>query len=622
MEDNKIQQVEHFKFEPIKGYPMLHWKGKRPFESTFYYPAQLKEVHGKPDETGWMNKIFWGDNLQVMSHLLKEFRGRINLIYIDPPFDSKADYKKKIELRGKEVSSDHTLFEEKQYTDIWTNDEYLQFMYERLILMRELLSESGLLFLHCDHRKVFHLKCILDEIFGESNFRNMISWRRQIPRGRKAEAKYLPFSADYILMYSKGNNPKWNLVKKEVFISLEEAEKKYQKDEKGYFRTSDPGSYTNESLVKLFKEGRIYVSNRGEAFIDKNGILKTTKGKIGIKYYREQVGDKVREEKIIDNIWEDIAGMGVVSSEYVNYPTQKPEALLERIIEFSTDQGDLVFDCFMGSGTTQKVAMKMNRRFIGADINKGAIDTTTKRLLDVINESNNRYVGFEVYNVNNYEFFRNPVQAKELLMEALEIQPLPGNSLYDGELDGRMVKIMPINRIATKADLGELIQNFDYKLFEKRRGERPNQPVEKLLLVCMGHEPDLKSFLQKQVPYKLDVEIVDILRDRQDLQFKREAEADIVIENGKLIIKSFYPMNLLQKLSLMQESVEDWRELVDSIMIDWNYDGSVLEPSVIDVPDKNELVKGIYDVPENARTIKVKITDLLSESLEVEIENV
>ena len=130
----------------------------------------------------------------------------------------------------------------------------------------------------------------------------------------------------------------------------------------------------------MFKEGRIYVSNRGEAFIDKNGILKTTKGKIGIKYYREQVGDKVREEKIIDNIWEDIAGMGVVSSEYVNYPTQKPEALLERIIEFSTDQGDLVFDCFMGSGTTQKVAMKMNRRFIGADINKGAIDTTTNFL--------------------------------------------------------------------------------------------------------------------------------------------------------------------------------------------------------------------------------------------------
>jgi hypothetical protein len=274
----------------------------------------------------------------------------------------------------------------------------------------------------------------------------------------------------------------------------------------------------------------------------------------------------------------------------------------------------------MGSGTTQAVALKLGRRFIGSDINLGAIQTATKRLVSII--KNNKYLpGFEVYNVNNYEFFRNPVQAKDLLIEALEIQPLRNNSIFDGELDGRMVKIMPINRIATKSDLGELIQNFDYNLFEKRREERPNQPVEKLLLVCMGHEPDLKSFLQKQVPYKLDIKIVDILRDRQDLQFKREAEADIVIENGKLVIKSFYPMNLLQKLSLPQEYVEDWRELVDSIIIDWNYDGAVLEPSVVDVPDKNELVKGVYDIPESAGTIKVKITDLLSESLEVEIDN-
>lgn len=119
--------VEDYKFEPIKGYPMLRWAGKRPFRSTQYFPAQLKENHGEP-VNDWMNKIFWGDNLQVMSHLLKEYRGKVQLIYIDPPFDSKADYKKKITLKGKAVSNDHTSFEEKQYTDIWTNDEYLQFM--------------------------------------------------------------------------------------------------------------------------------------------------------------------------------------------------------------------------------------------------------------------------------------------------------------------------------------------------------------------------------------------------------------------------------------------------------------------------------------------------------------
>lgn len=121
-----------FEFEQrktIKGYPELHWTGKRPYTSTQYYPAQLKESFGKTKD-GWMNKIFWGDNLQVMSHMLREYRGKIDLIYIDPPFDSKADYKKTISVKGKKVKNDSSSFEEKQYSDIWTNDEYLQFMFE------------------------------------------------------------------------------------------------------------------------------------------------------------------------------------------------------------------------------------------------------------------------------------------------------------------------------------------------------------------------------------------------------------------------------------------------------------------------------------------------------------
>lgn len=144
--DGGTTNVEKYEFEPIKGYPMLNWRGKRPFSSTQYYPAQLKEVHGE-EVDGWRNKIFWGDNLQVMGHLLKEFRGKVDLIYIDPPFDSKADYKKQISLKGKSASNDRTSFEEKQYTDIWANDDYLQFMYERIVIARELLSETGTLYL-------------------------------------------------------------------------------------------------------------------------------------------------------------------------------------------------------------------------------------------------------------------------------------------------------------------------------------------------------------------------------------------------------------------------------------------------------------------------------------------
>ena len=293
----------------------------------------------------------------------------------------------------------------------------------------------------------------------------------------------------------------------------------------------------------------------------------------------------------------------------------------------------------MGSGTTQAVAMKLGRRFIGADINLGAVEITSKRLLSLAAEiqkgtnqpeissqeegsadSQTCYTGFEVYNVNDYDVFRNPVEAKALLIEALEIQPIPTGSIYDGEKDGRMVKIMPVNRIATRADLKELITGFDYQAFQRRQEEHPTHPVEKLLLVCMGHEPDLAAALQNEVAFALDIEVIDILRDRTQLEFRRESEAKIVCSNGQLIIERFYPMNLLQKLSLMKENVEDWRKLVESVKIDFNYDGAVMNPSVVDLSDGDTFVEGTYPIPTDAGTIRVKITDLLSESLEMTVE--
>lgn len=621
------ESVENYEFEPIQGYPMLKWQGRRDFKSTQYYPAQLKEVYGE-EVDGWINKIYWGDNLQVMSHLLKTYRRKINLIYIDPPFDSKADYKKLIELKGKEVENDRTAFEEKQYTDIWTNDEYLQFMYERLILMKELLADNGSIYVHCDWRMSAYIRLVLDEVFGKSNFLNLVTWRRQIVRGMKTHAQFMPFSSDYIYLYANNkNNAIWNKIEKVNTISLEEAEQKYQKDDKGFFRTSDRGSYSDESIIKLYHEGRIYISQGGRLLIN-DGKVSVTTGKISIKYYRETVGDKVLEKTVADNIWDDIPGLGITPQQYLGYPTQKPEALLERIIKASSNPGDLVLDCFMGSGTTQAIAMKLGRRFIGADINLGAVETTTKRLLNVVPEELDRdrekpktiYTGFEVYNVNNYDIFRNPVEAKDLLIEALEIQPWHSVSIYDGEKDGYMVKIMPINRIATRADLDELIMGFDYQAFERSQEEHPTLPVEKIMLVCMGHEPDLRAALQSEVNYKLDIEVVDILRDKSQLEFKREAEAKIIRNNEQLIIEQFYPMNLLQKLSLMQENVMEWRELVESVKIDFNYDGGVMTPSVVDLSEEDKPVKGSYPIPEDAGTIRVKITDLLSESLEQTVE--
>lgn len=230
--------------------------------------------------------------------------------------------------------------------------------------------------------------------------------------------------------------------------------------------------------------------------------------------------------------------------------------------------------------------------------------------------------GFALYNVNHYDVFRNPIQAKDLLVEALEVQKLEFITVFDGEKDGRMVKIMPVNRISTRADLNELITGFDYKTWERRQNENPNRPVEKISLICMGHEPDLAARLVLAVkPFKIDVEVVDILRHKADLEFKRDSEAKVAIKNGALVVEKFYPMNLLQKLSLQKESVEDWRELTESVLIDWNYDGAVLQPTVVDIPGKNDLVKGTYKVPNDAGTIRVKITDLLSESWEGSLSN-
>ena len=473
------------------------------------------------------------------------------------------------------TESDSTSFEEKQYGDIWTNDEYLQFMYERLILMRELLSDTGSIYIHCDWHKSAHLRLIMDEVFGQDNFRNEIIW--WYLWGGRGKTQWNS-KHDNLLFYSKSG--KWTF---------------------NYMDVLDDHT--------LMTEGS---KNR----LNYAGAMVTTKSE----------SSEIPSDKVLPSDTWYIATINAMAKEKENYPTQKPEKLLEKIIMASSNPGDIVFDCFMGSGTTQSVAMKLGRRFLGADINLGAIQTTTKRLLSVANDlkrldnTEEKYTGFEVYNVNNYDFFRNPVEARDLLIEALEIQPFPKSDVWDGELDGRMVKIMPVNRIATKADLKEFLANLPYKTYEKRKEENSKLPVERITVVCMGHEPDLKAALEHELSdYKVDIQIVDILRDKADLQLKRDSEAEIVREGSKLVIRSFYPMNLMQKLSLQKEYVEDWRQLVDSIMIDWNYDGVVMQPAVTDVPEKNNMVKGVYDIPERSGTIKVKITDVLSESLEVEV---
>lgn len=571
------QKEFEFNYEPIRGYPELRWTGKRPFTGTPYYPAQLKESYGD-DIDGWRNKIYWGDNLQVMSHLLKDYRGKVNLIYIDPPFDSKAEYKKKIELRGKTTEiKNYTNFEEKQYGDIWTNDEYLQFMYERLILCRELLADDGSIYLHCDWHKSHYLRLIIDELFGYSNFINEIAWCYTGPTNQK---RNFPRKHDTILAVGKSNNH---------FFNPDAIRIDFKKSNKSGGKTSLAGRKSDEEMEALDALG-----------------------------------------KIPEDWWVDIADLGKVHSQDLGYPTQKPEALLERIIKASSNPGDLVFDCFMGSGTTQAVAMKLGRRFIGADINLGAIQTTTKRLLKVAKDLNGQlptenqfYTGFEVYNVNDYEFFRNELEAKRLICEAMGMEQLTDSNVYDALYEGRKVSILGINRIATASEFAKLLSNVNISEWQERQKENPTKPVEQITFVCMGHDPNLRAQFEDEVSkmgFKVDVEIIDLLRDKKDLRFKRDSDAKVVIKGGKLIIENFYPMNLLQKLSIEKTDVSDWKELAESVFIDWNYDGVTFSPETADIPEKNELVKGEYEIPKSAGKIHIKITDLISESWEGNVE--
>lgn len=626
------QNVEQMTFdlpqpEPIKGFPELRWTGKRPFTSTHYYPTQLKERYGDP-VNGWMNRIYWGDNLQVMSHLLKEFRGKVDLVYIDPPFDSKADYKKTITLKSQRAESSQSTFEEKQYADIWTNDTYLQFLYERIIIIMELLSEKGCLYVHCDWHRSHLIRSLLDEIFGANNFVNELIWKRSNPHGN--QSKRFGSIHDTIFLYSKNNkyiwNPQFDAHDKEYI------EQFYRFTEEGTGRKYRLGPLNNFAGVdrpnltydwKGFYRTWRYTKEKMEQLEADNRLVYSTSGLAQQKLYLDEMQGIPPQDLLLN----------YVPGGDAEYPTQKPEKLLERLILSSSNPGSIVLDCFMGSGTTQAVAMKLGRRFIGADINLGAIQTTTKRLngiiaekkqasLSLLENGDKPYLNFEVYNVNHYDVFRNPVQARELLLQALEVEPLESTDVFDGVKDDYKVKIMPVNRIATRADLNPILSGINYREMDERMEASPGSPAEHIMLVCMGHEPDLAASLKMDIgdQYRVDVKVVDILRDRKDLAFKYDSEADIAVENGELVIRQFYPRNLLQKLSMLEENVEDWRQLVETVAIDWNYNGDVLQPAVYDNPGKNALVQGRYAVPDDHGLIRVKITDLLSESLETTLE--
>ena len=579
MSTNKLQSIEQ-----AKGRAMLQWAGKKPLESIEYYPAQEKEIYGDKQSPDF-NKLFWGDNLQVLAHLLKEYRGKIDLIYIDPPFDSKADYIRKIQFKGEKIEGEnHSLLEEKQYGDIWEKDEYLQFMYERLLILKELLSDKGAIYLHCDWHKNSHLRLTMDEVFGEDNFVNEIVWSYR--SGGASRKESLPKKHDTILFYRKNNN----------FEVRTQTERQYL--EKSFM-----GSLVDE-------QGRFYVDT----------ILRDV--------FEGLITSVDKDGKIITYNTRPVLNL---SSERTDYPTQKPEGLLELLINIASDKNDLVLDCFCGSGTTMAVAQKLGRRWIGCDINLGAIQTSTKRLNQILEEQDVKS-GFKILNVNDYTAFKNELEAKEIVMEMYGVEPIK-RSYFDGVLDTSYVKVMPMNRVLNKLDIKTLLKNVNDKIadFTVKKKSKSGEPVydEGVLVICSGMELDVADYLKKENKTGVKIDVRDITTDKKNLVFKKPPEAHIEVKNKEkklsIVIKEFYSPILMRKLEIenskavkkeYQAKVEDFRQIIDSVAIDVDYSGDLFNAEIMDLPTKRELIKADYSWEYSKKgkyTVAIKVVDVLGE---------
>ncbi|MFX0025780.1 MAG: DNA methyltransferase [Candidatus Hermodarchaeota archaeon] len=323
---------------------MVHiiWKHKSNFtenleglqlklKGRFTRVNSLCNINKKVEGT-WLNKLFWGDNKEVLLYLLNNFEEKIDLIYVDPPFFSGTNYK--IEVEGLDE-----LYYDTAYLDHWEKDldSYLQMLYERIILFQKLLSDKGLLFIHLDWHASHYIRLILDEVFGQNRFVNNIIWYYY--NKYSAGKKNLPRAHDDIIVYSKTENYTFN----ELRIPRKTPRKQLKRE-----------------MV--------------------NGILKNVKDDNGHVVYR------IVTDKKLDDVWK-IPCMQPASKEWTGYPTQKHHDLLERIIRLGSNEGDLVADFFCGSGTTLLAAEKLNRKWIGCDLSEYSIYLTLKRIKEISSQS-------------------------------------------------------------------------------------------------------------------------------------------------------------------------------------------------------------------------------------------
>lgn len=483
----------------------LVWNGKTrdvcttvlPFQSLEHVdePRQEKPELGTLDMfdtrgrqlKGWTNKLIWGDNKLILSSLKAgalraqiEEAGGLKLIYIDPPFDVGADFSMDIEIGGETFHKEPNLLEQIAYRDTWGRgaDSFISMIYERLILMRDLLAEDGGIYVHCDWRVNSYLRLAMNDVFGADNFVNEIIWRRK--QAQAWSADQFGVTNDTLLYYGRGDRRTFN----PIYSLDDENTKKYLK-ERFVFDDGDGRKYMKSPLVnpldrpnlryefhgiKPPKTGWLYSRERMEELYAKNELVMPTDPNARI--YRKIYADEYPGQ-MVQNIWIDIPIVNPMAEERLDFPTQKPEALLERIIKASSNEGDLVADFFCGSGTTAAVAEKLGRKWIATDLGKFGIHTTRKRLIQVqreLKDSGRPFRAFEVLNLGRYErqaylnvggrltgkqkeeaLTQKEREFRELILRAYRAQPLEGagaasqDGFFHGKNAGRLVVVGPIN---------------------------------------------------------------------------------------------------------------------------------------------------------------------------------
>ncbi|MDR0873694.1 MAG: site-specific DNA-methyltransferase [Prevotellaceae bacterium] len=539
------------------------------------FRGQMKQTDGGE----WLNRLCYGDNLFVMQALLAgdeatglpSLRGGIDLIYIDPPFDSKADYRTKITLPGGDIEQKPTVLEQFAYSDTWKDGtiSYLEMMYPRLALMRELLNEQGSIYVHIDWHIGHYVKILLDDIFGKENFTNEIVWQGAIGDTSNKNKKFIK-SHDTIFFYRKNiGGVIWN----DVFQEYGETSLSLYKytDSKGKYRLApidNPGGggyvYDLGFGEKMPKNGYRMPIETAQQWL-KEGILIAEKDKVPQR--KQYIGEGVR----CRDVWTDLNSLQ--GNENIGYGTQKPEKFLERIIKASSNENSLVADFFGGSGTTASVAEKLGRRWLTSDIGKPACMVMRKRLID------NEVKPFLYHAIGDYQ--REAFQSSEykkigdlsqvvLNLYGAKSFSQPENTQSNiGYTGNNLVVVDSPNNITNAA--------FVYRAL-KNRENYLGREWNKVILLGWNFSFDISAALQQAD--KTKIEVIVIPPDLLDL-LKKKNYRDLV-ESGQV---RFSSLQYLTIKPLIKEKGNSEAEERITVELE-NY--VLLSPDTIPLDDKNK----------------------------------